>query len=178
MQLGGLFFFLGFILATGRGETTLDEETEAVFNQLQTALNDKQTNNENQEEVKKLLQEIKDEMTTKKPEYAKNIFAMTKSLASAVPKLKSTNELTVAEGALLVVAGIAEHFPPPVGIVVASLATLVSSILGYLTPTKVLFTRNVLLLLSASLNSGEGVDERYLSPKEVLFAICSTHLIE
>jgi len=61
---------------------------------------------------------------------------MTKSLAGAVPKLKSTNELTVAEGALLVVAGVAEHFPPPVGIVVASLATLVSSVLGYLTPQK------------------------------------------
>ena len=131
------FCLLGISPNYGRGETTLDAETDAIFTQLETALNDKQQNKDNQEELKKLLQEIKDEMTTKKPEQAKNILAVTKTLSGAVPKLKSTNELTVAEGALLVIAGIAEHFPPPIGIVVAPLATLVSSILGFLTPTKV-----------------------------------------
>ena len=133
-----MFCILGFALSNGRGETTLDAETEAVFTQLETALNDKQQNKENQEEIKKLIQDVKDEMAKKDPEYGKKVLGMTKSLAGAVPKLKSTNELTVAEGALLVVAGVAEHFPPPVGIVVASLATLVSSVLGYLTPQKVI----------------------------------------
>ena len=137
MRLIGLLCLLVCTLTNGRADDTLDAESEAIFNQLESTLNDKQTNKENQEEIKKLIQDIKDEITTKKPEYAKNVLAMTKSLAGAVPKLKSTNELTVAEGALLVIAGVAEHFPPPVGIVVASLATLVSSVLGYLTPQKV-----------------------------------------
>ena len=155
MRLGCLFLLLGFILTTGQGQSALDAETEAVFTQLEAALNDKQTNKETQDEIKKLLQEIKTEITTKDPENGKKVLAMTKALAGAVPKLKSTNELTVAEGALLVVAGVAEHFPPPVGIAIASLATLVSSILGYLTPKKVFITINTLLLLSTPLDSGE-----------------------
>ena len=129
--------FLALGIGLGQGDTTLDAETDAAFKELEAALNDRQQNKDSQAETKKLLQEIKDEITTTKPEYGKKVLGMTKSLSGAVPKLRSTNELTVAEGALLVIAGIAEHFPPPIGIVLAPLATLVSSILGYLTPQKV-----------------------------------------
>ena len=106
-----------------------DVEAEAAFAELETLLADKQ-------DIKNLLQEIKDEVA-KKPDHAKNVYSMTKTLAGAVPKLKSDQGLTVAEGALAVIAGITEFFPPPAGLVISSLATLVSSILGFVTPAKV-----------------------------------------
>lgn len=134
-----LFCILGCSLSLAKRDSVFDDETEATFKQLEAVLYDKQQSKEAQEQVKELLKEIKDEVTKKpeNPEYGKKILAVTKSLSGAVPKLKSSDGFTVAEGALLIIAGIAEQFPPPAGIILAPLATLVSSIFGYLTPDKV-----------------------------------------
>ena len=120
-------FLLLASLAFCHGNVPTDAEVEEAFKDLEKQLNDRA-------ELKQMIKEIKDEVK-KGPDYASNALGMAKSLARAVPKLKSDNPLTIAEGALMVISGIAENFPG--GMVVATIASLVSSVIGIFTPQKV-----------------------------------------
>ena len=121
-----VFLLLGSI-AFCHGNVPTDAEVEDAFKELEKQLNDRA-------ELKQMIKDIKDEVK-KGPDYASNALGMAKSLARAVPKLKSDNPLTIAEGALMVISGIAENFPG--GMVVATIASLVSSVIGIFTPQKV-----------------------------------------
>ena len=104
-----------------------DEEVEAAFKELEDALNDRK-------ELKDMIKDVKESVASK-PDYKKNALAMAKSFASAVPKLKSDNGYTIAEGALTLAAGIAENVPG--GMIVASIATFIASVIGIINTDKV-----------------------------------------
>eukprot|EP00112_Aurelia_sp_Birch-Aquarium-sp1_P011491 Seg2416.2 transcript_id=Seg2416.2/GoldUCD/mRNA.D3Y31 product="Toxin CrTX-A" protein_id=Seg2416.2/GoldUCD/D3Y31 len=118
-----LLFLVSFVLSD---DVPTDEEVDEAFRELDRQLNDRA-------ELKQMIQEVKDEVK-KGPDYAKNALGMAKALSTAVPKLKSDNPLTIAEGALSLISGIAENFPG--GMVVATIASLVSSVIGIFTPRK------------------------------------------
>ena len=128
-----LLLLVSFVVSD---DVPTDEEVEEAFKELEKQLNDRA-------ELKKMIQEVKDEVK-KGPDYAKNALGMAKSLATAVPKLKSDNPLTIAEGALSLISGIAENFPG--GMVVATIASLVSSVIGLFTPKKVSLYHKLLIL--------------------------------
>ena len=81
-----------------------------------------------------MIREVKETVATK-PDYKKNALGMAKAFSTAVPKLKSDNGYTVAEGALTLASGIAEHVPG--GMIVASIASLIASVIGIINTDKV-----------------------------------------
>ena len=125
LKVGLLFITAAFVLGQ---ETITDEDVDAAFRELEQTLNDKQ-------EIKDLLQEVKTAVTAK-PDYAKNAYGMAKALNAAVPKLKSNDGLVVAEGVLAIIAGIAENVPG--GFILATFASVISSIFGLVSSKKVI----------------------------------------
>ena len=125
------FCLVLFLCATTHcDDIPTDEEVEAAFREVELALNDR-------EEIKALIRKVKDSVTTK-PDYKKNALGIAKALSTSVPKLKSDNGYTVAEGALLLAAGIAENIPG--GTIIASVATLIASVIGIINTDKVCIT--------------------------------------
>ena len=154
-----LLFLVSLVLSN---DIITDEQVEEAFKELDRQLNDR-------EDLKKLIQEVKDEVK-QKPDFAKNTLGMAKALALAVPKLRSNNPLSIADGALSVISGIAEHFPG--GMAVATVASLVSSVIGLFTPTKVSLYNQIVTKprMSTQHISILGVSPRDLSGNSKIYA--------
>ena len=114
-------------VSTQCSDIPTDEEVEAAFKEVEEALNDRK-------DIKALIQDVKESVAAK-PDYKKNALGMAKALSTAVPKLKSDNGYTVAEGALTLASGIAEHIPG--GMIIASVASLIASVIGIINTDKV-----------------------------------------
>ena len=126
MRLG--FYLALFLCASIHcDDVPTDEEIEAAFQEIEDALNDRK-------EIKSMIKDVKDSMTSR-PDYKKNALGIAKALSAAVPKLKSSNGYTIAQGALSLAAGIAENIPG--GTVIASVATLIASVIGIIDSEKV-----------------------------------------
>ena len=123
-----IFYLLLFLCATTHcDDIPTDEEIEVAFRKVEEALNDLQ-------EVKSLVKEVKDSLATT-PDYKSSALEIAKAFYTSVPMLKSDNGYTVAEGALLLAAGIAENIPG--GTIIASVATLIASVIGIINTDKV-----------------------------------------
>ena len=124
-----LIFYVALLLCASVhcDDVPTDAEVDAAFQKVEEALNDRK-------EIKSMIKDVKASMT-KTPDYKKSALGIAKAVSSAVPKLMSNDGYTIAEGALTLVAGIAENIPG--GTIIASVATLIASIIGIINTDKV-----------------------------------------